>query len=274
MFKNTTGFFLLVSLFVVPLFAIAEDLSQELYISPAGDIRLIGKVNLKNASNSFQVDVWGLKWDVFVDYDIRVESTYGEKIEVGDIDIGHIVEIKGRPATTLLARSSRIDPKLIRDLSIKTGTPPPAAEIKTASLPLATELIKQLKIPVQKKESEESSESLTRTLRFGMRGKDVSLLQEFLGSGGVNIPNDWIVTGYFGRATEKALKDFQKARGLDALGITGPKTRAIINSLLTNKKETSTVSKSTISANKSIIPKIKEEEKPVKKPKKTLFFGF
>lgn len=39
------------------------------------------------------------------------------------------------------------------------------------------------------------------------------------------------VTGYFGAATEKAVKRFQKKRGFEQTGTTGPKTRAILNAL-------------------------------------------
>ncbi|MFF4647704.1 peptidoglycan-binding protein [Streptomyces sp. NPDC001389] len=60
------------------------------------------------------------------------------------------------------------------------------------------------------------------TLRPGTRGEAVSLLQERLALLGSPIKT----TGVFDSATVTAVKYFQKAHGLDADGVVGPKTRA------------------------------------------------
>jgi peptidoglycan hydrolase-like protein with peptidoglycan-binding domain len=39
------------------------------------------------------------------------------------------------------------------------------------------------------------------------------------------------ITGFFGSLTKEALIAFQKAKGIEPLGIVGPKTRSILNAL-------------------------------------------
>jgi hypothetical protein len=59
-----------------------------------------------------------------------------------------------------------------------------------------------------------------RTLRRGMLGWDVSVLQFLLARRGELVP----VYGYFDRATERALRRYQRSRRLAADGIAGPIT--------------------------------------------------
>lgn len=61
---------------------------------------------------------------------------------------------------------------------------------------------------------------LTQTLRYGSRGNEVKMLQQYLG-----IKAD----GIFGRQTEEAVKKFQWKNGLVNDGIVGSKTREVIN---------------------------------------------
>jgi peptidoglycan hydrolase-like protein with peptidoglycan-binding domain len=68
-----------------------------------------------------------------------------------------------------------------------------------------------------------SSGSLSRTLSLGMSGQDVSLLQKILKKEGLY---QGTVTGYFGRLTEQAVKEFQRRNQLAPIGIAGPATRA------------------------------------------------
>ena len=59
-----------------------------------------------------------------------------------------------------------------------------------------------------------------RTLKKGMRGQDVRVLQDYLSRAGVATPID----GVFGPGTKANVKRFQRAHGLTADGIAGPTT--------------------------------------------------
>ena len=61
----------------------------------------------------------------------------------------------------------------------------------------------------------------TRTLKKGMNGEDVKWLQTVLNKLGIGVS----VTGYFGTATDAAVKTFQRQHGLMQDGIVGPITR-------------------------------------------------
>jgi hypothetical protein len=64
---------------------------------------------------------------------------------------------------------------------------------------------------------------LPNSLSFEQSGSDVSLLQQFLKEKGYfTFP---LITGYFGTYTEDAVIDFQRAYGIDPVGIAGPVTR-------------------------------------------------
>ena len=72
--------------------------------------------------------------------------------------------------------------------------------------------------------------AFTRTLSIGSKGADVSTLQQVLMNAGFyTYPT---ITGYFGAATEKALAAYQSAHDLDPVGYAGPKTRALLNSVV------------------------------------------
>ncbi len=72
--------------------------------------------------------------------------------------------------------------------------------------------------------------SITYTLAKGMQNNQVLKLQQILARYPEIYP-EASITGYFGPATEKAVKRLQKKYGLEQTGGTGVKTRAILNSL-------------------------------------------
>jgi len=63
-----------------------------------------------------------------------------------------------------------------------------------------------------------------RTLKKGMRGQDVRVLQDYLTRAGIATPVD----GVFGPGTKANVKRFQRAQGLTADGIVGPATVAAL----------------------------------------------
>lgn len=71
---------------------------------------------------------------------------------------------------------------------------------------------------------------ITKTLKLGMSGIDVSNLQKMLQDKGY-FPVNAQCTGYFGSVTLEAVKKFQKENGLQVDGIVGPKTREKLSTL-------------------------------------------
>ena len=110
---------------------------------------------------------------------------------------------------------------------------------------------------------------LTRTLKRGMTGSDVKALQEYL----LLIPTTGVeitVSGYFGSATESAVKKFQERESIanskntgSGYGLVGPRTLAKINEVVKrpvapSKKnaatETATTTKTTAATSTSTAP--------------------
>lgn len=69
---------------------------------------------------------------------------------------------------------------------------------------------------------------LTRDLAYGMRGSDVSSLQRFLVSQNYPGGGSWMITGFYGRATEAAVRIFQGANAIYPTGIVDASTRGAL----------------------------------------------
>jgi peptidoglycan hydrolase-like protein with peptidoglycan-binding domain len=82
----------------------------------------------------------------------------------------------------------------------------------------------------------------TETLRLDDQGIEVEELQNQLAALGYY---DSEITGYFGPLTEEAVIRFQEAQGLEADGIAGPTTRALLEDLVNRANEPSTPTEET-----------------------------
>jgi len=72
---------------------------------------------------------------------------------------------------------------------------------------------------------------LVRTLREGLSGDDVTLLQALLASD-LTIYPEGVISGYYGKLTAAAVKRFQKKHGFKQVGMVGPKTLKRLRELL------------------------------------------
>ncbi len=101
--------------------------------------------------------------------------------------------------------------------------------------------------------------SITHSLKLGSRdtttGGDVTTLQTFLSQANY-LESD--PTGYFGRATKKAVQDFQKANGIEPLGNVGPYTRAKIKLISCKTTAISPTTKNTYQGGYSYTNLLKE----------------
>src|SRR3989344_9225181 len=80
--------------------------------------------------------------------------------------------------------------------------------------------------------------TVTKTLRYGMKDTQVKYLQQFLNEKGyivsrIGAGSVGLETTYFGKATDTAVKAYQRAKGLVADGIFGTKSRASLSGILT-----------------------------------------
>lgn len=119
-------------------------------------------------------------------------------------------------------------------VSAETATSSPSVEalIQQVQALLAQVQVLQTQLDATKKEvvAIRQELALTRALAFGSKGKDVSDLQEFL----KNFPDiypEGLVTGFYGHATEAAIKRLQEKHGLEKVGVVGPKTREKLHKL-------------------------------------------
>lgn len=94
----------------------------------------------------------------------------------------------------------------------------------------------------------------TKTLKYGDKGADVTLLQQnlqkigyYLKSGGY----DLVVDGSYGQYTKQAVQQFQRATGHDDDGVFGPKTCPDLNQKVLAKDGVSTTSTTSSSPSSS-----------------------
>lgn len=86
------------------------------------------------------------------------------------------------------------------------------------------------------------ADTLYRELEVGMSGSDVSSLQTFLAKDKTLYP-EGKVTGYFGSLTKRAVLNFQRRNGIQAIGRVGPLTLSAIKDKI-NSNSTPTIPES------------------------------
>lgn len=226
---------LILPLFLTAVPAHAEE-NPELHILPDGAIHILNvELWQKHTSNVYSVKAWGLKWRMEIPYGLSILSAQNVPIKLEEVQPANRLEIKGKMFTKNYEHF--IEPSYVRNLSIQTPEAVSESAVikeKAAPSPAPTELKKEevLSVPVhaQSPIPKIQTKGLTMILKKGYRGGQVSLLQKFLA--GQGLISSTSISGYFGEETEKALKKFQKQNGLETVGTTGPKTRALINGLL------------------------------------------
>ena len=185
----------------------------------------------KHSSNLYTVGIWDRKWLVPLEDTTKFESAYGAEIKPGELAEKHLLEVKGKLIYSASENAhNQISPTLIKDLSIKTGEPlpaPPPPPLASVIAPVPLPAPAPIPAPTPKI----SNGKLTMTLKLGYWGGQVKILQEFLKQQGY-FPQAETTSRYFGPLTKNSLIEFQKANALEAVGTLGPKTRGLINSLL------------------------------------------
>ena len=95
-----------------------------------------------------------------------------------------------------------------------------------------TAAVKQGVVSVKQELVEVKQElQLTRPLQRGVRGDDVRKLQEFLAQFRDIYPQG-LITGFYGPATEAAVRKLQAKHGIESIGTVGPRTLVKVNELI------------------------------------------
>lgn len=117
----------------------------------------------------------------------------------------------------------------ILSLVFLVGTSPALALAETSSADIQAKLtaIAALQAQLNALQTQKGTAvaELTSLLRQGSSGDQVTILQALLAADSSVYP-EGLITGYFGAATARAVKRFQKGRGLEQVGNVGPKTLA------------------------------------------------
>lgn len=112
---------------------------------------------------------------------------------------------------------------------------PGVASAQTATTSIAAMLTQlqatQTQIATLQAQQKVTMQTLLRTLKVGITGDDVTMLQALLASDPSIYPEGKI-TGFYGKLTEQAVKRFQKKHGFEQVGNVGPKTLRKLQELL------------------------------------------
>ena len=118
----------------------------------------------------------------------------------------------GGGSSTVSSGSTSASPTASSDSTVTTPAPTTVAVIPTAT---PSVIVTPIRIQA----------TFSADLSKGTTNNDVTRLQQLLASDKLIYP-EGLVTGYFGPATERAVKRFQAKYGIDQVGRVGPATRA------------------------------------------------
>ena len=245
--------FLISAVFLGIFFFAPGVYAAELYIDPAGKVKIRDAEISSLNNNVITTTLWGAKWTLFVDVAdsyVKVTNSSGELITVWQLEKGHKIYVEGRVREVSLGKIE-IMVQLLRDLSIAgsgpaitsppieppkpvlvQAPPPPALAPPPAPAPSSVPAPAPPTPSLQPTPAASSAAGIL--LSRGAVGQEVQTLQETLLKEGY-LKNDE-VTGFFGLATEAAVKKLQVAHGLEQVGYVGPGTRKVLAGLK-NKPE-------------------------------------
>ncbi len=139
-----------------------------------------------------------------------------------------VIGVIAAPIATKAVTSTSTVQDLIATLNAQIAT----LKAQLDSLNAQIEALNKAKTEVkQTTQDVKSTLQLIRNLKEGSEGDDVKTLQELL-STDKSIYPEGLITGYFGKATAKAVKKLQKKLCIDQVGQVGPQTMRRINELL------------------------------------------
>ncbi len=205
--------------------------AAEVYIDVSGNVKVDGAEISQLNNNIVVVKLWGTRWSFFVPTHATVTNASGEPITVWKLESGHKLYVEGNIKVGEPGVIS-VEVTLLRDLSMPGNGPALLSSVRPAPViqTVVQNVCPQPQTANAPQSTGEKSKQLTKNLRPGMRDDEVRLLQEFLHKN--NLLSADSVTGYYGKMTSQAVSRFQQANTLEAVGIAGPLTRELINSLL------------------------------------------
>src|SRR3989344_7322041 len=126
--------------------------------------------------------------------------------------------------------------KQVSELKSELGASAPIISSATSSISVIVSTTSIITSIISEEPASEVSElvlpTFTRQLSRGASGEDVRKLQEFFAQDKSLYP-EGLITGYFGPATERAMKKWQEKNNLEAVGRIGPKSIMKLNELMT-----------------------------------------
>lgn len=138
-------------------------------------------------------------------------SIYPEGLVTGYFGNLTVKAVRAFQAKYGISQVGRVGPQTRTKLAEIFGAGQPPAAVPTPAAPVAA--------------------GLTRELNPGARGDDVKTLQEFLAKDKSIYP-EGLATGYYGPATERAVKRFQATYGISQVGRVGPATLKKLQDLM------------------------------------------